>query len=118
MKYQLHQIHLTDAEHDKVNAEGHNSVPKHLAHIDMQVGMGKDISSMAQDAWENGYFTHVSNIEAPTLEGVFHVGNMGPEEAIERLAPMYSTSVGDIVIDPDGKKYVVASFGFQELEAA
>ena len=47
MKYQLHQIHLTEAEYNKVNAEGHNSVPKHLAHIDMQVGMGKDISGMA-----------------------------------------------------------------------
>ena len=28
---------------------------------------------------------------------------------------MYSTSVGDIVIDSDGKKHVVASFGFKEV---
>ena len=34
-KFKLYQIHLTDAEHDKVNAEGHNSVPKHLTKLDM-----------------------------------------------------------------------------------
>ena len=46
MKYAIAtQIHLTEAEHNKVNAEGLNSESKHLAHIDMQVGMGKDISN-------------------------------------------------------------------------
>ena len=29
---------------------------------------------------------------------------------------MYSTSVGDIVVDPEGNKHVVASFGFKEVE--
>ena len=40
---------------------------------------------------------------------------IGPEENIERLHPMYSTSVGDIVVDPEGNKHVVASLGFQEV---
>ena len=35
MKYELHQIHLTDEEHNKVNAEGHNSVANHKLHLDM-----------------------------------------------------------------------------------
>ena len=46
---------------------------------------------------------------------MFEVGNIGPEENIERLHPMYSTSVGDIVVDPEGNKHVVASFGFKEV---
>ena len=36
-KYQLHQIHLTDDEFNKVNAEGHNSVEKHKLHVEMSI---------------------------------------------------------------------------------
>ena len=114
MKYELHQIHLTDEEHDKVNAEGHDSVEKHKLHCDMR--FSKNEESIAKEAWDKGYYTHVSNITTDKgLEGVFEVGNIGPEENIERLSTMYSTSVGDIVIDSDGKKHVVASFGFKEV---
>ena len=46
---------------------------------------------------------------------MFEVGNVGPEEDIERLGSMHSVSVGDLVIDPAGNKHVVASCGFQEV---
>ena len=61
-----------------------------------------DTGRVAADAFNRGYYTHVSNITAESLENVFTVGNMGPEENIERLSRMYSVSVGDIVmkIDP------------------
>ena len=49
MKYQLLQIHLTDAEVDKVNAEGHNSVPKQTMKLDMSVGFGKKIAPIAKN---------------------------------------------------------------------
>mgnify|MGYP003320874285 CR=1 FL=1 len=114
MKYELHQIHLTDEEHNKVNAEGHNSVAKHKLHLDMNFSDTEEV--LAKEAWDKGYYTHVSNITTDKgLEGVFEVGNIGPEENIERLHPMYSTSVGDIVVDPEGNKHVVASFGFKEV---
>lgn len=113
--FKLYQIHLNKDEHNKVNAEGHNSVPKHKAHLDMMIGMKKDISGLAKDAWDKGYFTHVSNITAKDLGDVFHVGNVGPEEQIDRFAPMYSVSVGDIIEDKNGKKSVVASLGFQDV---
>ena len=35
MNYKLYQIHLTDAEVDQVNGEGHNSVPKQKLKLDM-----------------------------------------------------------------------------------
>jgi len=57
----------------------------------------------------------VAEIEATDLEDVFEIGNMGPESAITRLAPMHSLSVGDIVVTPEGKEYFVASFGFEEV---
>ena len=114
MKYKLYQIHLTDEEHNKVNAEGHNSVEKHKLHLDMNFSDTAEV--LAKEAWDKGYYTHVSNITTDKgLEGVFEVGNIGPEENIERLSQMFSTSVGDIVIDSVGKKHLVASLGFKEV---
>ena len=115
MKFKLYQIHLTDAEVDQVNAEGHDSVHKQSLKLDMSISSKRPAGEVASEAFKLGYYTHVSNITAEGLEGVFEVGNIGPEENIERLAPMYSVSVGDIVEDVDGNKSVVASMGYQEV---
>ena len=113
MNYKLYQIHLTDAEVDQVNAEGHNSVPKQKAKLDMS--FTDKVAELASDAFSKGYYTHVSNIEAEGLEAVFEVGNIGPESAITRLKPMHSVSVADVVECADGTRHVVASVGFKEL---
>ena len=115
MKYKVYQIHLTDAEYDMVNAKGHDSVEKQTLKLDMSL-MKSDTKSIAQEAFDKGYYTHVSNINAPSLDKVFEYGNIGPEYKIERLSPMYSVSVGDIIEDESGVKNVVASFGFETLE--
>ena len=114
MNYKLYQIHLTEAEHNQVNAEGHNSVPKQKLKLDMN--FNEHPEAIAKEGMAKGYFTHVSNIYTEQgLEGVFEVGNIGPEANIERLAPMYSVSVGDVVEDPQGVRHVVASVGFKQL---
>ena len=118
MKFEIHQIHLTNEEYNKVNAEGHNSVPKHLAKIDMS--FVDNIGDHAYKAWDKGYYTHVSNI---TLDGntennlnkVFEIGNIGPENNIERLSSMHSISVGDIIVQGP-VKWVVADCGFEEVK--
>jgi hypothetical protein len=116
-QFKLYQIHLTDAEVDLINAEGHDAVHKQSLKLDM--GLRKnDTGAVAGDAFRRGYYTHVSNITAESLENVFTVGNMGPEENIERLSRMYSVSVGDIVEDETGKQSVVDSFGFKEVAIA
>ena len=113
-QFKLYQIHLTDAEVDLINAEGHDAVHKQSLKLDM--GLRKnDTGAVAGDAFRRRYYTHVSNITAESLENVFTVGNMGPEENIERLSRMYSVSVGDIVEDETGKQSVVANFGFAEV---
>jgi len=114
MKYKLYQIKLTSAEVDQVNETGHNSVPKQKAKMDM-IMCNEDINVPASQAFKDGYFEHVANINANDLEDVFEVGNIGPEEQIERFKPMHSVSVGDIVIDESGNKSVVASLGFQNV---
>ena len=113
MNYKVYQIHLTEAEHNQVNAEGHNAVPKQKAKLDMS--FTDNVAVLAKQAFDAGYYTHVSNIEAEGLEAVFEVGNIGPESAITRLAPMHSVSVADVVETPEGVRHVVASVGFEQL---
>lgn len=58
----------------------------------------------------------VATIDANNLEQVFIVGNIGPESRINRVAPMRSVSVGDIIEDlVTGKTFVAAKFGFDEI---
>ena len=88
-------------------------VDKHKMKLDMMVGMGKKIRSIAKKVPELGYYTPTNT--ADDRNGVFEVGNIGPEENIERFHPMYSVSVADIIVDEAGNKNVVASFGFEEV---
>jgi hypothetical protein len=58
----------------------------------------------------------VALIDGETLDDVFSIGNIGPESKIERVEPMHSVSVGDIIQDViDNKTFVVAKFGFEEI---
>lgn len=82
------------------------------------VGYGKNRTETATEAFAEGRYTHVSNITAPDLDGVFQIGNIGPESYIERLDRMASVSVGDIIVDEDGTTSLVAPFGFDEIKAA
>jgi len=116
MKYQLLQIRLTDAEVDLINSTGdHNSVDKQKLKMNMITPFKGEIAPVAKKALELGYYTHVSNITADSLNDVFEIGNIGPEENIERFAPMHSVSVADIIVDEEGNKNVVASLGFEEV---
>ena len=116
--FKIFQIHLTDAEVDAINETGdHFAVPKQAARLRLQLGpeTPKAAEDLVNDAFKNGFFEHVANIRADDLEGVFHVGNMGPEENIERFSEMHSVSVGDVILDEDGKMWLTATIGFQEV---
>lgn len=116
MKFAVHQIRITKAQMDLINKEGFDAVPAKKAHLDMDMDFaGTKIGSLAADALDAGYYTHVANIEADNLNQVFEIGNIGPEGNIERIAQMHSLSVGDILIAEDGSKSVIAAFGFKEV---
>ena len=114
MKYAIYQIRITDAEFDLINEKGFDAVPAKKAKIDMEFDFrGHKIGGLAYDAFvENGYYTHVANIEAASPKEVFQVGNIGPEDQIERLDRMHSISVGDVIVDEEGQCIVVAPIGF------
>ena len=113
MKFAIYQIQLTDDQIRTINAKGFDAVPAKKAQLDMTMDFsGNKIGGLASDAWDRGFYTHVANIEAEDYNEVFEIGNIGPEQNIERLARMHSISVGDVIVGEDGTLAVVASMGF------
>lgn len=110
-KYTVLQINLTDDQIDEVNAAKGDYPEFYSKYLRTNFQPKPEAILDAFDMYKP-----VAKIEADSLEGVFHIGNVGPEENIERIAPMHSLSVGDLVFDPNtGIYYYVDSFGFGEL---
>ena len=112
MIYQVYQIHLTNEDIALINSTGdHAAVPANA--LKQKMSFGRDrIGGYAAEAWDKGYYTHVANITAEDINEVFEIGNIGPEQNIERIAQMHSVSVGDMIIVDDGTQVVVADIGF------
>ena len=116
--YKVFQINLTDDEIDTINAANdHGAVPKNVLRMKIEMSFGKPVGHLVKEAFEKGYYEHVSNITADSLEGAFHVGNMGPEEKINRRSKMHSVSVGDVVrCNRTGTFHMVDDCGFTQIE--
>ena len=55
-------------------------------------------------------------IKAEDCDEVFQIGNIGPEEHIERVSRMHSISVGDVIVDTIyNVAWYVDTFGFGQL---
>lgn len=102
MKYAIYQIKATFGDTEAQNA-------KMAMMMDFA---GTKIGGLAWDALDQGLYTHVANIEATDPNKAFDIGNIGPEESIERIGRMSSLSVGDILVDEEGLCIVIASEGF------
>lgn len=60
-------------------------------------------------------YKEVCAIEAKDLDEVFEIGNIGPEEKIERFDRMHSISVGDVIKTETHECYVVTPVGFKRI---
>jgi hypothetical protein len=101
-KYTVFQINLSDEQYN-VNAVRE-------MYLDTIMGPTDNAIAAARDLYEK-----VAVIEADSFDGVFRVGNIGPEQNIERLAPMHSLSVGDIILADSGEVVYVAPYGFNPI---
>lgn len=113
MKFSVYQINLRELG-DEINRLGSwdaamKKYSKVKAYLD--VGSEKNYATHLSD----GHYDLVSVIEAEDLDEVFHIGNMGPEEKITRLAPMHSVSVGDLIANEKGEFFAVEGIGFLKL---
>jgi hypothetical protein len=110
-KYTIFQINLTNAQVNEVNA-AKGEYPEFYSKYLRTNFQPKPEAIL--DAFD--MYKPVAKIEAEDLEQVFEIGNIGPEDRIERLDRMHSLSVGDLVFDPNtGIYHYVDSFGFGEL---
>lgn len=111
MIYKLYQINFSNEEVIKINSRNPEFRPTYEAYLDSIV------SGKCQKAIDLGLYKLVALVSADNLDDVFEIGNIGPEENIERVGErMHSVSVGDIIKTPEGEWFSVASFGFDRLE--
>ena len=114
MLFTVYQIQIADSVYNRVNEVGHSlaaqECSEYRAYLDTMFQGSKGFKPEYSQ-----YYAPVCTIEAEDLNGVFNVGNIGPEESITRLCPMHSVSVGDIIENPEGVRYMVDSMGFKEL---
>ena len=60
-------------------------------------------------------YVHVADLDCDTLNDAFEIGNIGPEEKYTRYNSMHSVSVGDLLVDDQADTYIVANFGFEQI---
>lgn len=106
-QFKVFQFQLSDEDTDLVNAKGWDASPKLKAYMNVRFGKWAPIA--------HKYYELVAEIEAVSLAQVFDIGNIGPESAITRRAPMHSVSVGDIIMNEQGDMHLVASVGFTKI---
>ena len=114
MKFAVYQIQITEAQRKTINeSKDFDAVPAFAAKIKMKTHFsGNKIGGLASEAFEAGYYTHVANITAEDYDDCFEVGNVGPDDQIERLGRMSSLSVGDVIVAEDGTVAVIDAVGF------
>ena len=115
MKFTVHQIQIERSVYDQVNSLGHEGAaeqfPEYRAYMDTMFRGSKGYKPEYAE-----YYAPVCIIEADNLNRVFDIGNIGPEKYIERLAPMHSISVGDVIVNENGEAHFVAPVGFVRID--
>lgn len=117
-KFAVYQLKLTRAESDRVNelgswAEAEAENPKIAAYQAMRFS----------ERFEARFFKFYDKVAVVTVDGdeesVFMVMNRWSDkdkDCVERLAPLHSLSVGDIVENLEtGEMKIVADFGFNQI---
>lgn len=110
-KFAIYQIQFTEAQYTAINAGEMIAAFEAKNKMNMDFS-GNKLGGLADEAMAEGHYTHVANIEANDFNEVFEIGNIGPEQNIERLTRMSSISVGDVIVDEEGNTAVVSPYGF------
>ena len=118
MTYAIYQFHMSREAADKVNAVGWGG---DFGEFATEVEIQREVKFEGSEGFRpemSEYYELVALVEARDLEDVFKIGNIGPDEAITRVADrMHSISVGDIVeCHKTGVCFMVEPTGFSEVE--
>lgn len=113
--YHIFQITLDDATVDLINSKGWESSIKGMAYSRAMVH-GDPTDGLKHDCYDK-----VAEVLGDSLDDVFRIGNIGPGHPDEDITVgndgMRSISVGDIIADDHGDRWVVAKCGFTPIAA-
>lgn len=102
MKFTVYQINLSDEQEDN----------RDIREMYLDTIMQPTVDAIIK---AREYYKPVADIITEDFDGVFEIGNIGPEKQIIRKAPMHSVSVGDVIVREDGVTKFVAPFGFTSV---
>ena len=109
--YRIMQINMTQEQVDEVN-RSKGVYPEWYQK--REATLFRPSADAILDAWD--HYEIAAYIKAADLDEVFQIGNIGPEDNIERMGPMHSISVGDVIVDTFyNVAWYVDSFGFGRL---
>ena len=106
-RFTVFQFQLNAEDTALVNSKGWDASLKLKAYMNVRFGKWVPLA--------HKFYEPVADIEADNLDQVFDIGNIGPESAITRRAPMHSVSVGDVILSEEGDMHLVASMGFTKI---
>jgi len=126
MKFKLYNFdRLTKEEVNFVNKNGRESLPKNVARMDLGHGTSDrnriEVLKMVVECFDKGWFNHVANVTCDMMDDVFRLTNdprVTEEEyksCVERLLPMHSVSVGDVVENESGDKFLCDRLGWTRV---
>lgn len=114
--YHIFQINLDDATIAQVNKDGWGCSDKASAYA-KALSFGDPTTGL-----KFGFYDKVAEVLGDSLDDVFRIGNIGPKYSDEDITVgndgMRSISVGDIIADDHGNRWVVAPVGFMPVDAA
>lgn len=113
--FKVYQNHSVHTHSDYINRVGWEVAAEKYAGVKSH--LNTSLSGSKQFKPEDfEYYTHVANVDTDNLDKAFELMNLWENpELIENLGPTRSLSVGDILVDESGKKYMVESCGFWEV---
>jgi len=108
MKFSVYQYQMSREVADRVNANGWDVAAREFPEVNIHHG----VKWQGSEKWEPEFFPYYNLVaemsDISGLEEVFHIGNgYGDQSKIERVAKMYSMSVGDIIFCHDTNTWLM-----------
>ena len=111
----IHQIQLTEAQIDLINADGHDAVPAQSAKLAVSF-FGADKFKAENFA----FYTEAFRVHTDDKDLAFEYTNLWNNQYfVEEIGDRnHSTSVGDILEMDNGDFFMIDPFGFTQIEVA
>lgn len=118
-KFTVYQFQMTDADYNEANENSRKGVPiPEKYELYLSATLRPSVESVLAAA---SHYKKVAVITAKSIDDAFTIGNIGLDsesglsDMIEKIAPMHSVSVGDVIVDDKGAAKYVAPIGFKKV---